>query len=111
MFDDAALALEEINPEDKTRNEVLGARVNLYMAAKKWDMAAAVASHLVKVEPENEAWWISLAYSIRRSESLERAEAILLRAQAIHPKAAMIAFNLACYASVAGRMEEAKKRL
>ena len=42
--------LEEIAPEDKTRNEVLGARVNLYMAAKKWDMAAAVASHLVKVE-------------------------------------------------------------
>jgi hypothetical protein len=29
---------------DKTRNEVLRARVNLYMAAKKWDMAAAVAS-------------------------------------------------------------------
>ena len=27
MFDDAALALEEIEPEDKTRNEVLGARV------------------------------------------------------------------------------------
>jgi hypothetical protein len=42
------------------------------MAAKKWDMAAAIASHLVKVEPENEAWWISLAYSIRRSEGVER---------------------------------------
>ena len=51
-------------PEDKTRNEVVGARVNLYMAAKKWDMAAAVASHLVKVEPENEAWWVNLAYAV-----------------------------------------------
>jgi hypothetical protein len=38
--------------EDRTRNEVLGARVNLYMVAKKWDMAAAVASHLVKVDPQ-----------------------------------------------------------
>ena len=27
----------KIAPEDKTRNEILGARVNLYMAAKKWD--------------------------------------------------------------------------
>ena len=53
MFDEAAQALEEIEPEEKTRDEVLGARVNLYMAAKKWDMAAAVASHLVKVQPEN----------------------------------------------------------
>ena len=81
------------------------------MAAKKWDMAAAVASHLVKVDPETAGWWISLAYALRRTESVEKAEAILLRAQAIHPKVAMIAFNLACYASVAGGMEEAKERL
>ena len=111
MLDDAAMVLEEIAPEDKTRNEVLGARVDIYMAAKKWDMAAAVASHLVKVEPQNAGWWISLAYALRRTESVEKAEAILLRAQAIHPKVAMIAFNLACYASVTGRMEEAKERL
>jgi Flp pilus assembly protein TadD len=111
MFDDAVLALEEIEPEDRTRTEVLGARVVLYIAAKKWDMAAAVASHLVKVEPENEAWWINLAYSVRRNEGVEKAEAILLRGQAIHPKNALIAFSLACYASVAGRMEEAKARL
>jgi lipopolysaccharide biosynthesis regulator YciM len=51
MFDAAALVLGEIASEDKNRNEVLGARVNLYMAARKWDMAAAVASHLVKVDP------------------------------------------------------------
>ena len=111
MFDDAAQALEEIAPEDRTRNEVLGTRVNLYMAAKKWDMAAAVASHLVKVQPENAGWWISLAFAIRRAESVDKAEAILLRAQAIHPKVAMLAFNLACYASVTGRFEEAKARL
>jgi hypothetical protein len=59
MFDVAALLFEEIAPEDKNRTEVLGMRVQLYMAAKKWDMAAAVASHLVKVEPENEVWWHS----------------------------------------------------
>jgi hypothetical protein len=29
------------------------------MAAKKWNMAAAVASHLVKVDPETAGWWIS----------------------------------------------------
>ena len=105
------MVLEEIAPEDKTRNEVLGARVNLYTAARKWDMAAAVASHLVKVDPETAGWWISLAYALRRTESIEKAEAILLRAQAIHPQVAMIAFNFACYASVTGRMVEAKERL
>ena len=111
MFDAAALVLEEIAPEDKNRTEVLGMRVQLYMAAKKWDMAAAIASHLVKVEPENEAGWINLAYSVRRIEGVKTAEAILLRAQSIHPKVAIIAFNLACYSSVTGRIEEAKERL
>jgi lipopolysaccharide biosynthesis regulator YciM len=111
MFDDAALVLEEIAPEDKNRNEVLGARVGIYMAARKWDIAAAVASHLGKVEPQTAGWWISFAYAVRRTESVEKAEAILLQAQVIHPKVAMIAFSLACYVSGTGRMEEAKERL
>ena len=34
MLDSAAEVLEEIAPEDKNRNEVLSARVVLYMAAK-----------------------------------------------------------------------------
>ena len=73
MLNDAVLALEEIEPEDRTRTEVLGARVSLYITTKRWDMAAAVANHLVKVEPENEAWWINLAYSVRRRVLLHLA--------------------------------------
>jgi hypothetical protein len=52
MLDDAALALEEIAPEDR------------------------------RFDPGTASWWISLAYAVRRTESVERAEAILLRAQA-----------------------------
>jgi lipopolysaccharide biosynthesis regulator YciM len=84
IFDDATLALEEIAPEDKTRSEVLGARVAIYLAAEKWDMAVAVANHLVKIEPENSGWWINLAYATRRCEGIESAEAILLRARELH---------------------------
>jgi tetratricopeptide (TPR) repeat protein len=90
----------------------LGRRMAQGIAAlRKCDMAAAVASHLVKVDPQTAGWWISLAYAVRRAESVEKAEAILLQAQTIHPKVAMIAFNLACYASITGRFEEAKARL
>jgi lipopolysaccharide biosynthesis regulator YciM len=53
MFDDAALALEEIEPEDKNPQRSPGRACELYVAAKKWAMAAAVASRLVKVEPGN----------------------------------------------------------
>ena len=102
-MDDAAQILEDIEPEDKSRNEVLGARLKLYMAARKWNMAAAIARHLVEVEPENAAWWINLAYSVRRSERIEKAEGILLEAHAIHPRNVVILVNLASYASLTGR--------
>ena len=111
MFDDAANALEEIEPEDKTRNEVLYARVDIYLAAKKWHMAAAVAKHLVKADPGNPAAWINLAYAVRRAENIQAAETLLLKARALHRKSALIAFNLACYASVVGHIGEAKTRL
>ena len=71
MLDDAALALEEIEPEDKTRNDVLGARVNLYIAAKKWDMAAAVASHLVKISLRRPVGGLVLAIRLGAPEALK----------------------------------------
>ena len=41
MIDDAATVLEEIDPEDKIRSEVLSARIDIYLVAEKWDMVAA----------------------------------------------------------------------
>jgi lipopolysaccharide biosynthesis regulator YciM len=72
VFDEAAQVLEEIEPEEKTRTEVLGARTALYTTAKKWDMVAAVASHLVKVDPQTAGWWISLAYAVDAPKALRR---------------------------------------
>ena len=46
------------------------------MAAKEVGYGCTVASHLVKVDPETAGWWISLAYALRRTESVEKAEAI-----------------------------------
>ena len=61
-------SLSRIAPEDKTR-KVLYARVVIYLAATKWDMAAPVVRHLVKVDPGNLGAWINLA---RRAERIEQ---------------------------------------
>jgi Flp pilus assembly protein TadD len=111
MFDEAARALEEIDAEDKSRKEVLAARVDVYMAAQKWSLVAEVARHLVDIEPENAAWWINLAYATRRSESIDKAQALLLQARKLHPDNAIIVFNLSCYACVSGQIEQAKTHL
>ena len=52
-----------------------------------------------------------MAYAIRRCDTIDKAEAILLRAQEIHPKNVIILLNIASYASLTGRVEEAKFRL
>jgi Flp pilus assembly protein TadD len=111
MLEEATRALEEIDPEDRARTEVLGARVDCYLAARNWRMAAELAKHLIEAEPENAGWWINLAYATRRAENIEKAEAFLQRAYNLHPDNAIIVFNLACYACVAGRFDEAKSQL
>jgi Flp pilus assembly protein TadD len=108
MFDEAELALEEIDAEDKDRKEVLATRVDLYMATQKWSLVAEVARHLADIEPENAAWWVNLAYAIRRAESIDTAQGVLLQAQKLHPNNATIVFNLSCYACVSGQIEQAK---
>jgi len=63
------------------------------------------------LSPRTRAGWINLAYATRRAESTEKAEAILLQARELHRDNSMIEFNLACYASVTDRFDEAKARL
>ena len=62
--------------------------------------AAALAVCLVEADPRNPDAWIKLARIVRRAENVEEAEKVLFKARAWHPKNALVAFNLACYASV-----------
>jgi hypothetical protein len=69
MFDEAALALEEINSVDKTRDEGPGAPAPTFTWRPRngtWPERWQITSS--KVEPENSGWWINLAYATRRCE-------------------------------------------
>lgn len=111
MIEDAARELMEIPPDDRGRNEIIGFCVHLYSQWQRWGMAAAAARRMVEIDPGQPQWWVSLAYATRRHESVEKAEEILLEARKLHPKEAIIYYNLACYACVTGRLEQARERL
>ena len=53
MLEDAERALEKIASEDRKRSAVLAVQAGLYIAQKKWDLAAELASRLVKLEPKD----------------------------------------------------------
>jgi hypothetical protein len=60
MFDEAAQVLEEIEPEEKTRNENLGARVNLD-GGQEMGHGRGGSQPSGKIDPQTAGWWISLA--------------------------------------------------
>lgn len=85
--------------------------VCLQIEAKDWAGAAETAHNLVHDNPEDAQHWIHLAYAVRRRDCVTDAEKILRRAIQIHPREWCIRYNLACYAAVQGREDEARALL
>ena len=109
MLDESAGELENLPPEDRTSSAVLCVRMEIYRSAKKWSLMEVVARELWKRHPDDSAYWINLAWVVRRHESIEAAQIILLEALEKFPNDAMITYNLGCYACQLGAMEDAKK--
>ena len=108
MLEEAARALSEVEPEDSRRKEVLGAQLDVYIAAEQWDTAVATAASLVRAEPEDPAAWLTLAHLMTRMTKPEYAEAVLLKARKWHPKIALLIMGLAREATTTGHLQEAK---
>ena len=111
MFDDAAMEIEDIDPQDKLRPEVFDFRATLFAQAKKWGAMEVVTRRVVALRPDEPEAWVNWAYATRWEASLEAATEILLRAEKKCPRDAAIQFNLGCYACQMGNLEEAKGRV
>ena len=108
MIQEANDEIEAIPTPAKISKDVMGARVEIYSAAREWEHMREVAAFLVREWPEDAQHWISLANATRRCRSITEAVAHLVNAMALHPDEPIIPFNLACYAAQAGRIEDAK---
>jgi Flp pilus assembly protein TadD len=111
MPDDALAELDDIPPGSKGSSLVLHLRVDALFRLKQWAEAAGICMPMIEQEPGDAGWWIQAAYARRRSQSVEEAEPILRRALQHHPEHGLIHYNLACYACVQGRHEEARSLL
>ena len=109
MLDEAAGELENLPPEDRTSSAVLCARLEIYRSAKNWTLMEVVARELWKRYPDDSAYWINLAWVVRRKDSIEAAQTILLEGFERFPNDAMTNYNLGCYACLLGDMDNAKR--
>lgn len=106
---EAGVEVSRISSENLDHPDVLEIRWSVCAAGQSWAAGRQVAEKLVKLAPERSSGWIHRAYSIRRDKDggLEQAWQALIPAFERFPKEPIIPYNLACYAALFQRPDEA----
>ena len=107
MHGEAARELEAIAEFAGDLPDFLRARIDVQTAAGNWSAVLSDANRLHTIDPDQPSTFITCAFATRRCRSLEEAECILLEGIKRFPDEGLIWYNLACYAAVAGRADEA----
>jgi tetratricopeptide (TPR) repeat protein len=111
MFLEADTELDKIDPFNRAAPEVLATRLAIYRGLQKWELMREIAKRLADFQPNDIQWTISLAYAIRRADSIQAAKEVLLKAEPKFPKEAAIKYNLARYFCQTGDIKSAKTYL
>jgi Flp pilus assembly protein TadD len=104
---ESLVELDRISPEFRNHPEVLAARWSALAAVKDWEACVEAANLLVQAAPESLAGWIDRSYSLHELKRTTEAAALLHPAVELFPKAWLVRYNLACYASQLGNLTEA----
>lgn len=111
MWEDAWNELDLLAPDERALVPVAMMRLEILVAMKRYESAAILGESLIARGIREKQAYLLCAYSLRRCRSLKAAERVLLSGSDILNDEALWHYNLACYASVAGRIDEAKERL
>lgn len=112
LFAEARAELEAVTPEDRGRQDVVAARIELHREAGEWSEVADYARQLLAADANDLGAWISLGCAMRRLENVAAAKDLLLLAEArLGDGHAIVHYNLACYHCLLGEMTEARRRL
>jgi tetratricopeptide (TPR) repeat protein len=103
--------LKNISSETWTHPAVQKVRWQICVNAKNWGAALDVASALVRLDPKESLGWTRLSYALHALKRTAEARDNLLRVIDTFSDNATMRYNLACYESQLGRMEEAKSWL
>ena len=103
--------LESITPALRAHPDVLAMRWNVYSEGKQWELALVVAEALCDLAPHDLNALIHRSYALHELKRTAEAEVLLLPALERFPDEPTIPYNLACYACVLGRVEEARRLL
>ena len=106
---EAGEEIARVSAEALENPNVLAVRWQICAASQSWEAGRDVAERQVAVAPERVDGWIHRSYAIRRAKDggLAKAREALLPAATLFPKEPLVPYNLACYASRSGQLDEA----
>jgi predicted Zn-dependent protease len=108
---EAARELDRISSSQSEHPLILMIRWMIFARAKRWEGAVPVADALVNRVPQDAYGWILRSFALHQMRQTQEAWNQLLPGAEKFPKEPNIPYNLACYATQLGRLEEARKWL
>ena len=111
MFDEANEVLENLPEQFRADSTVLLARLDLLMAMKLWQEGALLGESLCEMIPDELEFWFRTAFCQHELARTQQAKDTLLRAPSAIRETATFAYNLACYETQLGHLDEGKRLL
>jgi len=107
---EARAELDSITAPFQNHPHVLEVRWAVCAQEQNWPAALKAARGLLQAAPERSSGWLHQAYSLRRvpEGGLQAAWDVLFPAMGKFPKDAIIPYNLACYACLLQRLDDAR---
>jgi len=108
MFHEANDELEKLPTEIKTHPMVLEARLVLLMEMDKWEEGVLLGESLIQLWPSEHEFHFKTAYCLHELNRTTEAKVTLESAPKSIRDTALYCYNLACYETQLGNLDEAK---
>ena len=106
---EAAAELDRLDPVARAHPDVLEVRYEIHALRQEWACCFEISQQVLQHAPELAFGWIQGAYAVRRMPGggLAAAFEALVPAATLCPREPVVFFNLACYASQLGKLDDA----
>jgi predicted Zn-dependent protease len=111
MLDDALAQLDKLETEHENRLEILRMRVEILLRKQNWQDALPLSLRLCAMNPSQPDGYVHAAFCLHELGRTSDAKQTLLDGPATLLDEPVYYYNLACYDTVLGNLEQAKAYL
>jgi predicted Zn-dependent protease len=111
MLDDALAQIDQLDSEHQDRLEILRMRVDILLRKRGWQDALQLSLRFCAINPNQPYGYVHAAFCLHELGRTSEAKQTLLRGPAALLEEPVYYYNLACYETVLGNVEQAKAYL